>query len=245
MAFESLQGVFSTVILLCAGIAALLGLIFVNKLFKKKSQQLDGIVLFTFSFLTLGYIALALGELTRFLLFSVFKQPPAISMPDLYWVVGGLSLLIAYVVFSVHLHRKYAESGKAVALAIISVAVLAVLLFYFSSVDFFSGTGTGEKFLGYYYPIISSLVLVASLSVYLYIGKVSTFKEGLLFFIPANIATLIGDMLYNYYNYMDYATQGIYGLVGMGADVLYVIGYALFAIGFLALFLKLKEIHES
>ena len=75
--------------------------------------------------------------------------------------------------------------------------------------------------------------------------KISTFKAGLFFLVTANISTLLADMLYNYYNYQNYAAQGIYGLVGMGADIFYILGYSLYAIAFLALFLKLKELHED
>ncbi len=245
MAFESLQTVFSTLILICAGAAAILGGMFVSKLFKKKSQGLDGIILFTFAFLALGYIFLALGELTRYLIFSVFQQPPAVSMPDFYWVFGSISLLIAYITLAVHLHKNHGDINKSILLIILGAIVLGVLFFYFYSVDFFSGTGIGEKFLGYFYPTISSLVLIASLNIYLFMDKISTFKAGLFFLVTANISTLLGDMLYNYYNFQDFAAQGIYGLVGLGADISYVIGYSLYAIAFLALYLKLKELHEE
>jgi hypothetical protein len=242
MALESLQNMFSAIILLCAGAAAIAGMFFVSLLLKKQSKKVDSVLFFTFVFLSAGYIFLALGELTRYLIFSVFGQPPTISMPDIYWVTALLSILTGYIILAVNLHKNYGSGNKLMYLGLVVLVVVGVVFFYLSSVNFFQDAESlGEKFISFFYPIFSGLILITSINLYFFMDKVQAFSKGLLFFVAGNAFTLVGDMCYNYYNYV----QSAYGTFGLTIDFLYIGAYSLYAIAFIALILQFREMHEG
>ena len=105
---STLQDSLYLVTLIIAGLTAILGFMVVNHLLKAKSKKVfDNKVVVVFSLLSFGYICFALAELAWYLLFKVFEQIPTVSMPDFYWVLGSGALLLAFTLFSVHIHQNH------------------------------------------------------------------------------------------------------------------------------------------
>jgi hypothetical protein len=238
MAGEELQTPLYIITLIFSGITAVLGIYFIHLLFEKKYRSLfSGTVRFIFTALTIGYVFFALAELSWYLIFNVFNQLPSVSMPDFYWVVGDVFLLLGFITFSFYMHREHGNWSKSSFLIIFSLVVIFGVIFYLSMVDLTSvEKNSGVVFLSYYYPLVSSLILISSTNVYLFFDKIDKFKTSLLFFMIANIGFLIADLLYIYYS-----ANNIYGLPGILSDVLYIITYLLCSGSFLFLILDVKE----
>lgn len=218
------------------GIAALLGIVLLNHLLKKKNRDLfDGKVTFVFALLALGYSCFALAELSWYLLFELFNQTPMVSMPDFYWVLGSVSLLLAFVSFSIYMHKRHGEVSKSWTLLTFGVILVGIVLYYVLGIDFSQET-FGKAFLGYFYPLVSSLIVVASLSVYLFLEKISVFRSNLFLFFLANIAFLAGDLLY-----IDYGVSGVFGLGGVVSELSYIVAYGLCAFSFLDFLFKTQR----
>lgn len=238
MAGEDLQTPLFILILIFSGITALLGSYLVHLLFKKKSHQVfGGTIRFIFTALTIGYIFFALAELSWYLIFDVFNQLPSVSMPDFYWVVGDIFLLLGFTTFSIYMHKQHGNWGKSTFLIILTIAIFSGVLFYLSIMDPGSvKSDSGLVFLSYFYPLVSSLILISSTNVYLFFDKIDKFKTSLLLFLIANLGFLLADLLYVYY-----AVKGGYGLPGIISDSLYVLAYLLCCGSFLSLILDVRE----
>ena len=236
--FESLQQPLYLVTVLFAVLTAFLGIIIVDALYKNRShERLDGVLVLVFSLLAFGYGCFALGEVTWYLIFDLFNQNPALSMPDFYWVVGSIFLFIAFTIFSVHMHNRHGDTNKTVILLIFSIVLLGSIGIFLSQLNITeAGNTAGKIFLGYFYPIVSSLILIASVSVYLFYEKISALRNNLLLLLLANFAFLAGDLLYTYSS-----IKGSYDLIGVLSDLLYIVAYLLCVISFFSLLLKLKQ----
>ena len=218
--------------LFVASITAILGLILVNHLIKTK-KYFDNRLVFIFSFLTFGYVCFALAELAWYLLFKVFNQAPTVSMPDFYWVMGSLSLLLGFSTFSFHTHREHGDIRTTMLLLVFGTVVLGAVLYYVLGSNI--GSTEGSVFLSYYYPIMSSLILIASLSVYLFQEKIALFHANLLLLFIANIAFLLGDLFV-----IDNSAVSGFGLTGILPESMYILAYILCAYSFLSMLLKTR-----
>ncbi len=224
------------VTVLFAVLTAFLGIIAVDALYKNRSR-VDNVLVIVFSLLAFGYGSFALGEVSWYLIFDVFQQNPALSMPDFYWVIGSLFLFLAFTIFSVHMHNRHGNTNKSIILLIFSVILLGSVFLYLNQLDITQeGNTAGKIFLGYFYPFISSLILISSVSVYLFYEKISALRNNLLFLLIANASFLIGDLLYTYS-----AIKRSYDLVGVLSDFLYISAYLLCVISFFSLLLKLRQ----
>ncbi|MBI2666482.1 hypothetical protein HYX13_02625, partial [Candidatus Woesearchaeota archaeon] len=108
-------------------------------------------------------------------------------------------------------------------------AVAAGLLYFVLSKGIVKPGESGfSAFLNFYYPIISALIVLASLNVYLFFEKVhNSMASSLLLFMIANGAIFVGDLLFAYYT-----SQEIYGLIGVASDIFYISAYAFLAVAF-------------
>src|SRR3989338_7218304 len=217
MVFESAQQILYLITLIAAGFTALAGLSVVHRFtLKKTALSYSNVFVFIFALLAFGYSCFALAELTWYLIFEVFDQFPSVSMPDFYWVIGSVSLLIAFTTFSLYMFKQHKSLGKGSLFLFLGGAVFAGILYFALSgtvVDL--SKGKGHLFLGYFYPIASALILVASASVYLFFEKVEHFGKFLMYLLFANLAFFIGDVLYTYYSF-----KSVYGITGVLSDVL-------------------------
>ena len=226
----AIQELFYLITLFVASITAILGLILVNHLMKTK-KYFDNRLVFIFSFLTFGYVCFALAELAWYLLFKVFNQAPMVSMPDFYWVLGSVWLLIGFTTLSVHLHRQHGEFRTTMALLFFAAVVLGAVLYYVLGTDV--GGTEGSVFLGYYYPLMSTFILIASLSVYLFQEKIALFHHDLLLFFIANILFLLGDLFY-------INSASGFGVTGILSEGSYILAYLLCGSSFLSIWLKTR-----
>lgn len=233
-----LQGPLYLLMLIFSGLTAILGFTLVHHLSKKESKGLfSGSIRFIFTALAIGYSFFALAELSWYLIFDVFKQLPSVSMPDFYWVVGDFFLLLGFITFSAYMHKQHGSWSKSTFLIVLALILFSGVIFFLYSMDLSTiGEDSAKMFLGYFYPLISSAILIASANVYLFFDQIDQFKASFLLFLTANIAFLSGDLLYVYY-----LVKGGYGLVGIISDSLYVVAYLLCSWSFLMLVLKIRE----
>ncbi len=232
------QGVLYFVTLLFAVFTAITSFLVVHELFRNKSKLLfSNILPVVFSLLAFGYACFALAEVTWFVIFDIFNQLPSVSMPDLYWFVGSLSLLAGFATFSSHMYQQHGQLGKGIALLSITALVLGFLLYFvLSSYLIPTGKPRDEIFVGYFYPITSLLILISSVSVYLFFDRVQQVGNVLLILALANLAIFVGDVLYTYYKF-----DNIYGTTAMASDVLYALAYLLCAGALFTLWRKIRQ----
>ena len=230
MVLENFQEPLYIITLLLAAVTAIIGYRTVHLLWKHKDKlQLNKTTLAVFTFLAVGYILFGLGELSWYLIYGFVQKLPLASVPDMYWVLGTVALLIGFVLFSLSMYKEHGNIGHGLLLMSIAGAVAAGLLYFVLSKGIIKPGESGfAAFLSFYYPIISSLILLASLNVYLFFEKVhSSMAPSLLLFMLANGTTFFADLLFIYYS-----SQGEYGLVGITSDLLYVCAYAFLVIAF-------------
>lgn len=221
MGWESLQGVIYFVLALIATLTAVLGLVFVNHLFKKRAKEtISNSYTFFFSALGFGYACFALAELCWFLIFKLFGESASGSMPDFYWVIGAVSLFLGFTVFYIFASSKQGK-GHRILILIILFAVSSMILYYLLGVNIIPhDTSSGQMFLGYFYPMMSALILISSVGVYLFMSREEAFSTPLLLMVIANVLFFIGDLLYSYA-----AFESIYGFIGLFSDSVYVLAY--------------------
>lgn len=212
MTLDGLQRPLFLLTVIVATITALLAMYAVHRMLKNKSDPARKIAVAVL--LSFGYGLFAMGELTWYLLYDVFKQLPHTSMPDFYWVIGQLCLLAGFLLYSWDAYRERETHGAWIQLGL--ALIFSIVLYLFLG-PLISGKSAGQVFLGFFYPVMSALILVASISIYLFSSE-----RPLLMFVAANAGFLIGDVLYIYYS----ATGG-YGLLGVLSDLLYVAAYGL------------------
>lgn len=240
MVWGDLQSGLYLITLILALSTAILGLISANTLFKNKLKELfSDINFFIFFFLIFGYICFALAELCWYLLFKLLGEMPSASMPDVYWIAGSVFLLIAFVTFSAHMHKNQGSYVHVLSSIILTAVILGLVIVYVYIINA-GGATVGNIFLGYFYPIMSSLILISSLSVFLFYKNIGLFKTNFLLLVLANLAFLGGDLLYVYITF-----TGGYGSAGILSDILYIAAYSLCTVSFLSLLIKTKAYNSS
>ena len=231
-----LQGALNLVTLIFALLTVIFGILLINILFKNKLKELfSDRKFFIFFFLIFGYALFALGELTWYLIFKVFEETPAAGMPDFYWVTGAFFMLISLVALSGELYKSYGQTQKLLPLAVLGSILLLLVIVYVSIAGPKDAEGS-EIFLGYFYPVMTSLILISSTNLLLFYKHLESFEANLVFLFFANIGFLGGDLLYAYW--------GISGFWGALANFFYVLAYGLSAFAFFTLLVKLY-LHSS
>ena len=212
-----------------AFLTVIFGVLSLNFLFKNKLKELfSDRKFFVFFFLLTGYALFALGELTWYLTLQVFGETPARGMPDFYWITGALFMLISFAALSSSLHQSYGQAHKFISLLILgSCLILGVLLYAYVA----DGT-----FLGYLYPLLTSLNLIFSANLLLYYRRLDSFEIHLLYLFFANIGFLGGDLLFSYW--------GASNILGALSNIFYIFAYGLSAFAFLTLLMKFYH-HSS
>ena len=223
-----LQTALYFVTLVFAFLSAILGILAVNTLFKDKLRELfsDG-KFFIFFFLIVGYVLFALGELSWYLIYRVFEKVPETGMPDFYWVTGAFFMLLSFVALSYMLYKNYGQTQRLVPILAGGSIFVVLVIAYVSIV----GNETVEStFLTYFYPLMTSLILISSTHLFLFFKHLDSIEANLIYLFFANIAFLGGDLLYAYW--------GLSGFLGSLANLFYVLAYALSAFAFFALLVK-------
>ncbi|MDO8510792.1 MAG: hypothetical protein Q7S55_01360, partial [Nanoarchaeota archaeon] len=155
----------------------------------------------------------------------VFEKTPTAGMPDFYWITGALFMLLSFAALSGSLHKEYGETRKFVPLLVAGSLLIIGVLLYASVAD--------SSFLGYLYPLLTSLILIFSANLLLYYRSLDSFEIHLLYLFFANIGFLGGDLLFSYW--------GTSSILGALSNLFYVFAYGLSAFAFLTLLLKFNH----
>jgi len=215
----------SLAVLVSAIFATLGGVIILHRLFQNKIKELfDDAHYFVFFFLTVGYVLYALGELSWYLMYKAAENSSAQTIADVYWSGGSLAMLVAFIALSRTLYKEYGTMQKAGIMIVAGIVLLALVLYYLFSVN-----ASSDAF-RYFYPLISSLILIFSFSIVLFYNQIKQFKLSLLFLFFANFAILGGDVLFTYA-----FTHDLNSMVGIISDVWYIAGYLLSGFFFVSL----------
>ena len=208
-----------------------------NSLFHNKLKDLfSDNTFFIYFFLVAGYALFALGELTWYLIFKVFGKVAPASMPDVYWTLGSVILVISFFGFAVSLYRQHREFNNLVIMLIGGAVLLGAVIFYLSGIDLVAlAANRGHVFIGFLYPLASSLMVVFSLTIPLYYHQIEHFRNSLLFLFFANIGTLAGDLLYIS------STVEAGGIPSTFYNLAYSIAYFLAAIGFVSMYIEARR----
>ncbi len=223
MVADNFEQLISPFIAFSALIAALSGLFLITTLFKNKIKELfDDANYFMFFFLTIGYTLYALGELSWYLILKTTGEPDANSIADVYWSAGSLASLCAFAMFAYIMHKRYGQQQHRTWLILIAGISFAVLMYFF----FIIQTATQAYPFGYFYLIMSSIILILSINIILFRQKITELNYGFMqVFFLATISTFVGDALFLYTT-----THGTYGLIGAVAGLAYLAAYAFNAI---------------
>jgi len=237
---ESFQKELYLLTLVIAGITAVLGFLVVHQFLRRKSsEKLSNTRVVIFSLLAFGYTCFALGELSWYVIFDIFKQLPSVSMPDLYWVAGSVSLLAGFMLYSFTLFKQRQELQKGLLIIFLEIVFFGVMLYYVLGANIIhENNAPGQIFLGYYYPLVSAFILLSSLSIY-FLSRDQPFGSSWLYLLSANLAFFVGDLLYTYS-----AFRG-YGLVGALSDIFYIAAYGLCSFFFLRVWQWNREIEKK
>jgi len=239
MSFELFQTYVYLVIDLFAVLAAVFGCIVVYMLWKKEYEpQIKKIVITLFALLTIGSIFYAAAEILWDILFEISGEFPIGGVPDLLWPIGYFFMLAGLACFAVYIYRQHGQLKKGVAVMAATGIISALIVYYLISryiIGFQQEETTIEMILDYFYPIMSAMILTASVNVYLFFRKLENFGIPLLYIAIANLLNFVGDMLYTYYSWND-----IYGLAGVISDSSYALAYLLIAYAFYILLGRIK-----
>ncbi len=230
MVMELIQGFlyFTTVIFALS--TAVCGILVLNSLFKDKMQDLfDDQTFFIFFLLVTGYTLFALGELTWYLTFKLFSKVPAASMPDFYWVSGSLVLILAFGLLSALYHRHHRDINKVGFSIGLGIVLVSSVIFYLTTIDLTQlAESRGHVFIGFFYPIASSLLVVFSATILFYLNHIKYFRTSLKLFFFANLGILCGDILY-----ISTTVVGSEGFLGLLYNLVYTLAYLTSTLSFL------------
>ena len=231
---DGLQNILIIPIVTFAVLAALAGIIVLKSFFRNKFKDLfsDANYLIFF-FLITGYILYSIGEVSFYLIRVVLEDASPAGIADIYWSGGATFILISFIALAFMLFKHYYSYTKFIIMVIFSVVLLGIVL----SLLFGITLGKEASFFNYFYPIISSLIVTFALSVILFSPYLEQFGMALIFFFLASCGILLGDIFFTYT-----ITKGVYGLMGLIADISYLFGYGLSFIAFVTLRLKIRTL---
>lgn len=216
---ENLQNTFLTLIAIAAGIAAFAGIFLLESFFRNKLKELfeDTNYLISF-FLVAGYFLYALGEVSFYLMRVVFQMESPTGIQDVYWSGGAILILISFLALTMALFRQKREISTLGIMAGLGAVLLILVLLLVPSGTFFTR----------FYPIISALIVTFASSAILFRSRLGNWAQPIQLFFLASCAILLGDVFFG-----SATAAGGYGLMGMAADVFYLLGYSASAVAFI------------
>ncbi|MFH1276526.1 MAG: hypothetical protein ABIH82_05435 [Candidatus Woesearchaeota archaeon] len=235
MVIAGLQDIFTTLIAASALLAAIMGIVVLERFFHDKLKELfnDSNYLIFF-FLVIGYILYSIGEIALYLIEVVIDKPSFPGISDVYWVGGAFFILVSFMALTFHLIKNNPGS-KISTLSIIGIILVALVLFVLFGVTL----GTSGHFLNYFYPIMSALIVTFGLSVIFFSSYIGNLSQPLFLFLLASLFILIGDVFYTYT-----LAESVYGFAGLVADMAYLSGYLLSFIAFVTFRLHIHKLNQ-
>ena len=226
MVIENFAEVISLLIAICAGIAAIAGIIMLSAFFQNKLKNLfDDVNYFIFFFLVSGYFLYSLGEVAFYLGTWIFGSEARISISDVYWTGGIILLIISFLTLAITLLRRNPDPRKLMALILVGGGLLLLV----SLLIFSSSAPPNTSFFIYFYPLSDAIIIGLALSAILFPRQLGAFHTPLLFFFIASSIFLIADTTYSFD-----AIKGTLLFNTLG-QYFYLFAYALSAIAFITM----------
>jgi len=235
MVLDGIQVILTASIVTLAVLAAIAGIVVLESFFRSKLKELfSDISYFIFFFLVCGYILYSIGEVSFYLETVVLKDTSNLGIADVYWTGGASFIMISFLALAVMLFKQHYDSAKLTKMLVIGGGLMAVVVFLLFGVTL----GEEAHFFSYFYPLASSLIVAFAISVVLFSSQLGQLSIPLKFFLLASSGILLGDILFTYIN-----TQGIYGTIGMLADIFYLFGYGTSFVAFVLW--KIRVHHQT
>ena len=228
-------------------LATLFAVLVLVKIWKKghKKSRTRRMLVVVFSFLALGMASCTIAEISWDVLEFIFGMSPELGVPDYFWIVCTSFLFIGFTYFSISMFREHGEIKKGVIVISISAVICAGILYWLIGsyiLGFQQGESAFEMFIDYFYPIMSALIVISTLSVYIFFKRFPTLGIPLLLLAIGSMMSFGGDMLYTYYSWNE-----LDGILELVSDSLYTFDYAISAAAFYMLLKKWAgvEFHED
>ncbi|MBS3169219.1 hypothetical protein J4210_01940 [Candidatus Woesearchaeota archaeon] len=238
MVVEQLSNVLYLTTVSLALLTAVSGLFMLNQLFKNKIKDLfTDKTFFIYFSLVIGYSLYALGELTYYLIFTVYDEVPPASMPDVYWTLGAATLILSFFAFAWTFHKMHRESSKLVMMAVGGVVLFGAVLLYLLQSDLAKlATSQGHLFVSFFYPLADCLIITFGSIIPLYYSKIENFRSSLLMLFITSVGILIADLLYIS------STAGLeIDASGILHNIFYSSAYLLAALGFITMIFSARR----
>ncbi|PIZ51298.1 hypothetical protein COY27_04195 [Candidatus Woesearchaeota archaeon CG_4_10_14_0_2_um_filter_33_13] len=214
--------VLSALVALAAAFSAMTGLFVLEGFFRNKLKDLfDDTSYLIFFFLVSGYFFYGLGEVLYYLISSVLSEAGYFGVQDLYWLGGGIMILLSFIFLSATFAKRNMRWGKFMILLLVGV-VLAAVVSLATMGDTFSFSNM--------YPLISSLIVTFALGSFLFDQQLGDLSLPLKIFFFASLFILLADIFYS-----SGATLLANDLGTLISDLLYLAGYVLSGTAFLTL----------
>lgn len=224
---DGFQSTLALLIVLLATSAAVAGIVVLEIFFRNKLKELfSDVNYFIFFFLVSGYLLYSVGEVSFYLTSVIFGDESPMGIADVYWSAGALLVLVSFIALAVVLFRQYYDRTKLRIMVVIGGVLLALTLILVFGVTLHDGA----YFFGYFYPIVSSLIVAFALCVILFSSQLGNFSTALSFFFLASCGILLGDIFFTFIT-----AKGTYGFAGLITDIFYLLGYGLSFIAFIIL----------
>jgi hypothetical protein len=202
-------------------IVAIVTIFLLLKIFNKKNakEQIKSPMLKVFSIFALGYLTMAIADVYWNIHYYLNATMPA-GISDILWSIGYILILAAFSYFALYVYK----SNKRTLSGLVLFVIIAALI---GSLTFLALKQAGDTgFFGFWYPILSSLILIISLMTYGFFkdSELKSVGTPLLFLAISNAFRYFGDLLYTF----SLSNTG-YELVSVISDSFY-LSMSLFAI---------------
>ncbi|MEW5897242.1 MAG: hypothetical protein AB1668_06105 [Nanoarchaeota archaeon] len=234
MVIEGFRGYVDLLIVFSALLAAIAGIITLGAFFHNKLKDLfDDVNYFIFFFLAVGYSLYALGEVSFYLTSNVFNDVSSMGIADVYWTGGAVLILISFIALAVTLFRRERGSNSLLINAVIGAAIVVIVSYLVF------GVTKPNYFFGYFYPLVSSMIVAFSLSVIHFFRHLGAFGKVMALFFLSSAGILLGDIFYTYT-----IAQGTYttSLLRDVSNLFYLCGYILSFVAFVTLRLRMHAL---
>lgn len=230
MALEEYQNILYSLIDIFAVLTVIFAFLLLYEIIKYKEKRYRKALVIVFLLVSIGFLFNGAAELAWSFISSILKMSPELGIPDILWIIGELLVLSGFAYFAVFMYKEYGKLKKGLTIIAIASIASASIIYYLIS-NFMTGQQAGksafEIFIGYFYPIASTLILISTLSVYLFFRELKEIGRPLILFALSRAFTFGGDTLYTYYIW-----NGTYGVPGVLSDGFYIIEYMLSALAF-------------
>lgn len=177
----------------------------------------------------LGVFSYNIGEFLFIVFDSAFP-----SFADVFYTIGSLIFITAFSYSYLESRRKLTNKEMVVVISVFVFTLISTTFLFYLTNN--TENLLLENILNFFYPTSSVIIF---LLVYLHQVNTKT-KGGYLYYIMSSFFFFfIADMHFTYASW-----KGIYGVIGILYDILYLIGYIFLLFGIVLYHIKLKKFVE-